>query len=86
MVLARELTKRHETVLRGRLGELALEELRGELTIVVEAPSESGSSAPVSAEVDEAVDRLLSSGLSARDAEAIRRFFDALATESPAER
>ena len=37
--LARELTKRHETVLRGRLGELALDELRGELTIVIEGPA-----------------------------------------------
>ena len=66
--LARELTKRHETVLRGRLGELALDELRGELTIVVDGPAERGSPEPVGADVDETVDRLLRSGLSARDA------------------
>jgi 16S rRNA (cytidine1402-2'-O)-methyltransferase len=68
VALARELTKRHETVLRGRLGELELHELRGELTIVVDGPSERGSQAPESADVDSAIDRLLSSGLSARDA------------------
>ncbi|MEX2206949.1 MAG: 16S rRNA (cytidine(1402)-2'-O)-methyltransferase [Myxococcota bacterium] len=66
--LARELTKRHETVLRGRLGELALDELRGELTIVVEGAAQRGSPEPTAAEIDEAVDRLLRSGLSPRDA------------------
>jgi len=65
--LARELTKRHETVLRGRLGELALEELRGELTIVVEGPAEDAAPAAAPEDVDAAVDRLLQSGLSPRD-------------------
>jgi len=66
--LARELTKRHETVLRGRLGELALDELRGELTIVVEGPGEGDAAERSEAELDAAADRLLDSGLSARDA------------------
>lgn len=66
--LARELTKRHETVLRGRLGELALEELRGELTIVVEGPAADAIEAPDPADLDQAADRLLDAGLSARDA------------------
>jgi len=68
VALARELTKRHETVLRGRLGELALEELRGELTIVVEGAAQRGPQEPEASDVDEAIDRLLSSGLSPRDA------------------
>jgi len=68
VVLARELTKRHETVLRGKLGALALEELRGELTIVVEGPVEDEPSDTALEEVEAAVDRLLASGLSARDA------------------
>jgi 16S rRNA (cytidine1402-2'-O)-methyltransferase len=68
-VLARELTKRHETVLRGRLGELALDELRGELVIVVEGPARDAPAvAPGDAELDAATDRLLDDGLSARDA------------------
>ena len=67
-VLARELTKRHETVLRGTLGELSLEELRGELTIVVEGPPADTGPEAVPEHVDAAADRLLASGLSARDA------------------
>jgi 16S rRNA (cytidine1402-2'-O)-methyltransferase len=66
--LARELTKRHETVLRGRLGELSLQELRGELTIVVEGPSDEAPPAALLEDVDAAADRLLAAGLSARDA------------------
>jgi len=66
--LARELTKRHETVLRGRLGELALAELRGELTIVVEGPPDEAPAALEPADLDAAADRLLDEGLSARDA------------------
>ena len=66
--LARELTKRHETVLRGRLGELSLQELRGELTIVVEGPSDEAPPAALLVDADAAADRLLAAGLSARDA------------------
>ncbi len=69
VALARELTKRHETVLRGRLGELDLDELRGELTIVIEAPAAPAVAAGRSeAEIEAAVDRLLAAGLSPRDA------------------
>jgi 16S rRNA (cytidine1402-2'-O)-methyltransferase len=75
-VLARELTKRHESVLRGRLGELALEELRGELTIVIDAPSDAPPPAPEPEDLDAAADRLLDEGLSARDA--ARRLADDL--------
>jgi 16S rRNA (cytidine1402-2'-O)-methyltransferase len=68
VALARELTKRHETVLRGVLGEIALDELRGELTIVVEGPAESPASESASAaEVDAELARLLAAGRSARD-------------------
>lgn len=68
VALARELTKRHETVLRGVLGELALEELRGELTIVVEGPAAPAPREASAGEVDSTADRLLEAGLSARDA------------------
>jgi 16S rRNA (cytidine1402-2'-O)-methyltransferase len=66
--LARELTKRHETVLRGRLGELSLDELRGEVTIAVEGPADAAPPAVALEDVDAAADRLLAAGLSARDA------------------
>ena len=36
VALARELTKRFEEILRGRLGELELPKLRGEVTLVIE--------------------------------------------------
>ena len=69
VALARELTKRHESVLRGVLGELELGELRGELTIVVEGPGEPAARpAAADAEVDAELARLLDAGSSARDA------------------
>jgi 16S rRNA (cytidine1402-2'-O)-methyltransferase len=69
VALARELTKRHETILRGVLGELELDDLRGELTIVVEGPSESAASdSPPAGEVDAELARLLADGRSTRDA------------------
>jgi 16S rRNA (cytidine1402-2'-O)-methyltransferase len=68
-VLARELTKRHETIRRGVLGELELDDLRGELTIVLEGPSDSGESdSPSEAEIEAELARLLAGGHSARDA------------------
>jgi 16S rRNA (cytidine1402-2'-O)-methyltransferase len=67
-VLARELTKRHETIRRGVLGELELDDLRGELAIVIEGPSEStGSDSPPEGEIQEELARLFAAGHSARD-------------------
>ena len=67
VAICRELTKRHEQVLRGRLGELQLGELRGEVTLVVEgAPADSGPAPDEDA--DARIDELLADGLSARDA------------------
>jgi len=69
VALARELTKRHETITRGVLGELELDDLRGELTIVVEGPRGSQASDSASAdEVDAELARLLAEGRSTRDA------------------
>jgi len=68
VALARELTKRHEAVLRGVLGELELAELRGELTIVVEGPGEPEPRPAADAEVEAEIARLLAAGSSARDA------------------
>jgi 16S rRNA (cytidine1402-2'-O)-methyltransferase len=69
VLLARELTKRHETLRRGVLGEVELDDLRGELAIVVEGPGDSPVAAEVSdAEIAVEVERLRAAGHSARDA------------------
>ena len=66
-VLARNLTKEHESVLRGRLGELRKqlgeqELVTGEMTLVVEGQRQSeGDAWP--GEVDRAIERLLAEGL-----------------------
>ncbi|MFI5314375.1 MAG: 16S rRNA (cytidine(1402)-2'-O)-methyltransferase [Myxococcota bacterium] len=68
VALARELTKRHETILRGVLGELELDDPRGELTVVIEGPSESSASESASeAEITAELARLRADGHSARD-------------------
>jgi 16S rRNA (cytidine1402-2'-O)-methyltransferase len=67
--VARELTKRHEEVVRGRLDELArrfADGARGEVTLVVEgAPRAAG--APGEEALRERVRAALAAGLSARD-------------------
>ncbi len=67
VVVARELTKLHEEFVRGRLGEIRLEETRGEVTLIVEGPSESEPDSEV-LDIGERIDHLLASGQSARDA------------------
>jgi 16S rRNA (cytidine1402-2'-O)-methyltransferase len=68
VAVCRELTKRHEQVLRGRLGELSLAELRGEVTLVIEGPDpDAARDAPDDASIDARIDELLARGLSARD-------------------
>jgi 16S rRNA (cytidine1402-2'-O)-methyltransferase len=63
--IARELTKRYEQVVHGRLGELRLVKERGEVTIVVEGgEAEDGAS---EADVDRLIGGLLERGGSARD-------------------
>jgi 16S rRNA (cytidine1402-2'-O)-methyltransferase len=63
--IARELTKRYEQVVHGRLGELRLVEERGEVTIVVEGgEAEDGAG---EADVDRLIGGLLERGGSARD-------------------
>ncbi len=63
--IARELTKRYEQVVHGRLGELRLVKERGEVTIVVEGgEAEDG---PNDADVDRLIGSLLERGGSARD-------------------
>ena len=67
VALARELTKRHETITRGVLGEVALDDLRGELVIVVEGPGESPMPVASDEELDAEIERLRAAGQSAKD-------------------
>jgi 16S rRNA (cytidine1402-2'-O)-methyltransferase len=61
--LGRELTKRFEEVLRGRLGELEPGELRGEVTIVVEgADTETGRKDRPAEVANELLDEVLARG------------------------
>ncbi len=69
-VVCRELTKLHEELARGTLGELAGRfsgEVRGEVTLVLGPLAREPVSADAK-EVDEAIARSLAAGLSARDA------------------
>jgi 16S rRNA (cytidine1402-2'-O)-methyltransferase len=72
IAVARELTKRFEEILRGRLGELDLPELRGEVTLVVEGcqaeAARGGREVLAEEEVDVQIASLLEEGHSTRDA------------------
>ena len=79
VAMARELTKRFEEVVRGKLGDLdpqALGELRGEVTIVVEGDAGGvAADRDVALEVDRLIDAGLADGLGTR--EIARRAADA---------
>jgi 16S rRNA (cytidine1402-2'-O)-methyltransferase len=66
--ICRELTKLHEQVLRGVLGELDPGTPRGELTLVIEGAPAEALPAKGSVDPDQRAQELLASGLSARDA------------------
>lgn len=70
--LCRELTKLHEEVVRGTLGELhdhvAEEPPRGELTLVLAGAEPRATAAPSDEEVVAAVQALVDDGVRARDA------------------
>jgi 16S rRNA (cytidine1402-2'-O)-methyltransferase len=68
LALARELTKRFEEIVRGRLGELELPELRGEVTLVIEGAVAAPSDKMLTDdEVEAWITRQLSAGCSTRD-------------------
>src|SRR4051794_26264815 len=69
-VVCRELTKTHEEVRRGTLGELAgwaADGLRGEITVVVEG-SVGVTEPPAAADLSEEVEALVAAGSTRRDA------------------
>jgi 16S rRNA (cytidine1402-2'-O)-methyltransferase len=69
VAVCRELTKRHEEVLRGRLGELEPGQLRGEVTLVVEGGAGEALLEPeADDEIAARLDALLAAGHSPRDA------------------
>jgi len=68
VAVARELTKLHETIVRGTLGSIELGQPRGEYVVVLGgAPAAGMSDAPT---VAAAIDEALARGLSSRDAAA----------------
>ena len=68
VVIARELTKRFEELVRGRLGELDPGELRGEVTLVIEGPSaEASGGSDERVDADALIELLLAEGASVRD-------------------
>ena len=74
VAVARELTKLHEDVWRGRLGDAAATVAagvpRGEYVLVVAPAPEVPAEEPGDAEIDAALDEQFARGLSARDAAA----------------
>jgi 16S rRNA (cytidine1402-2'-O)-methyltransferase len=71
-VVARELTKIHEEIARGALGELALryesENIRGEIVLVIERASEQTETVSINRSVSELVDSFESEGMDHRAA------------------
>ena len=65
--IARELTKRFEQIVHGRLGEIELAEARGEMTLVVEGPARVQGDDLEDDAVDALIASLLDEGRSARD-------------------
>jgi 16S rRNA (cytidine1402-2'-O)-methyltransferase len=68
VAICRELTKLHEQVVRGVLGDLEIGELRGEVTLVIEGPREVAAGGEIEVDPDARAAELLAGGLSARDA------------------
>ena len=69
VAVARELTKRYEEIVRGRLGEIALTEPRGEVTLVIGAGEIAARPAELPpAEEAELLEGILAAGRSSRDA------------------
>ena len=68
--LCRELTKTYEEVRRGPLGQVAAgaHDVRGEVTLVVAGAGDDGDAAPGAADLAAAVDMLMASGATRRDA------------------
>jgi 16S rRNA (cytidine1402-2'-O)-methyltransferase len=60
--IGRELTKRFEEVIRGRLGDLELPELRGEVTVVVEGSGDTEAGQKPGEIDDELLDAVLARG------------------------
>lgn len=70
MTLARELTKMHEEFLRGSITEIleVIDELRGEMVIVIEGNHEEPSKAIDMSDVVRMVNESIKAGMSTRDA------------------
>jgi 16S rRNA (cytidine1402-2'-O)-methyltransferase len=76
--VGRELTKRHEEVVHGRLGEIEVREPRGEFTVVIDRDDETAPGVSTDEErVDSFIDRHLERGWGTRDtAREVARTFE----------
>lgn len=70
IALCRELTKKHEEIIRGHISEILeiVDELKGEMVIVVEGATEVEEKAVFEQSITEHVDEYIAKGMSTKDA------------------
>lgn len=70
IALCREITKKHEEIIRGTISEVLeiVEELKGEMVVVVEGGTEIEEEVIYTTSIKEAVDEYISKGMSTKDA------------------
>lgn len=70
MALCREITKRHEEIIRGLISEIipVTDELKGEMVLVVEGASDKKPETNEELDVLNEIDKLIDSGMSSKDA------------------
>ncbi len=70
IALCRELTKKHEEIIRGHISEILeiVDELKGEMVIVVEGATEVEEEAVFEQSITEHVDEYIAKGMSTKDA------------------
>ena len=70
IALCRELTKKHEEIIRGHISEILeiVDELKGEMVIVVEGATEVEEEVVFEQSITEHVDEYIAKGMSTKDA------------------
>lgn len=70
IALCRELTKKHEEIIRGTISEVLeiVDELKGEMVLVVEGAAEAAEEVTFDLSIEEHVDELINQGMSTKDA------------------
>ena len=70
IALCRELTKKHEEIIRGTISEVLeiVDELKGEMVLVVEGAAEVAEEVTFDLSIEDHVDELINQGMSTKDA------------------